>query len=165
MKKVILASLLLLSSIAYSTVLSLESGYLNGTNEGKYNGLYFESLVPVHSFTENIYLSVNPFVHIVDEYWDPGLLLNLNLVYPLNNKWNLTVFGGIGGMYLSTKDTRQDDNYNFKENIGIGLDRCIGESTRVYVRASVWHISNGGITDGNSGINGNSIGLGFIHSF
>lgn len=159
MIKKIAMIMILFSLKVYSIPVSIEGGYFNGTNERSYDGWYLESSFPVYNFSETFYFSLDPFIHFIDTDFDPGFMMSLKKEFPLDHRWNLLIFGGLGVMYMNTDDVSQHDNFNFKENIGVGLGYTLSETTEIILKGSVWHISNGGITDHNSGINGNSVGV------
>ncbi len=165
MKKILSILFLLLSVISYSIDLSLEGGYLNSTNEKKYDGWYIQSALPLYNFSPTLYISGEPFIHVADDTLDPGIMINLNKEFILSSQWKFIIFGGLGFMYLNTYNTSQHDNFNFKENIGVGLSYALCEDTELILKGSIWHISNAGITDNNPGIDGNTLGIAIKKSF
>lgn len=165
MKKILAMLFLLLTVVSSSMDLSFEGGYLNSTNEKTYDGWYIQSALPLYHFSHTLYISGEPFIHVADGTPDPGIMINLNKEFILSSKWKFILFGGLGFMYLNTYNTSQHDNFNFKENIGVGLSYAIFEDTEVILKGTFWHISNAGITDNNPGIDGNSVGIAVKRSF
>lgn len=149
----------------FSLDISLEGGYLNSTNEKKYDGWYLQSAIPLYRFSPTLHISGEPFFHIIDGTLDPGVMININKEFPLTSEWSFIIFGGLGFMYLNTYDTSQHDNFNFKENIGLGISYLLSPDVTLTLRGTVWHISNAGITDNNPGIDGNTMGISIKKSF
>ena len=165
MKKILTIIFIFMTIKIFPLDISIEGGYLNSTNEKKYDGWYIQSALPLHQFSPTFYISGEPFIHIADGTLDPGVMINLNKDFLLSSEWKIILFGGLGFMYLNTYNTSQHDNFNFKENIGIGLSYTISPDTEIILRGTLWHISNAGITDNNPGIDGNTIGIVIKKSF
>ena len=165
MKKILIIIFIFMTIDIFSLDISLEGGYLNSTNEKRYDGWYLQSAFPLYAFTHTLYISGEPFVHIADGTLDPGVMVNLNKEFIFSPEWKFIIFGGLGFMYLNTYNTSQHDNFNFKENIGIGLSYAVSPDTEIILRGTLWHISNAGITDNNPGIDGNTIGIALKKSF
>lgn len=161
MKKFIFVLLLLVTTISYSNMLSLELSHINSSNEPNYDGMAISLETDIYHFTNSIYLSGDLSVYIIDGDLDPGLHIYLNKDFALGNRWTITIFGGVGGIYINNKDINQHENFNFKEDLGIRLSKEISPVIEVYISGSIWHISNAGMTDRNTGIDGSSVGIGF----
>lgn len=161
----LLTFILSLGTFAYSKDYSVEMNFSKSTNQSNYLGGTILGIVPIYNISPTFYASVDPFVTIGKSYSDYGFILSLNKTWDINEKWFTLIFGGIGIMNLENNSTHQHDGFNFKERLGLGLGYKINETSSVALTGTIGHISNGGLTKNNSGLDGYSLGVRYSFKF
>ena len=78
----------------------------------------------------------------------------------LHPRLNWFLEGGVAPMYMTTDTREQGTQFNFLDQLGTGLAYDAPNGLRFETGARVWHISNAGLGDPNSGINGGAVFVG-----
>jgi lipid A 3-O-deacylase len=95
-----------------------------------------------------------------------GCALMLRWAYPVSDT-NLGVFleGGAGPMYMTQETEEQGTQFNFIDYLGAGLTYAVDEGMDIELGVRYRHVSNAGIDDENSGIDGYTGLLGVTRKF
>jgi len=95
-----------------------------------------------------------------------GCVLMLRWAYPFCNTdldWFLE--GGSGPMYMTQKTREQGTQFNFINYLGAGCVYHLSEATEIEAGVRYRHVSNAGLDEDNSGIDGVTGLVGVIRHF
>ncbi|MGL4402139.1 MAG: acyloxyacyl hydrolase [Fusobacteriaceae bacterium] len=166
MKKNILATFLILSSLAYSREIIFSGSYVDSSNNSEYQGGAFSVGIPFYHFKNPSYfLAAEPFIATDGDSLDVGALVTLIKRFDLNPKWFFDLSFGFGIMNLDNHNVLQPRGFNFTERAGVSLSYRLSEISSIGISTSVSHISNAGITDFNPGVDSYSVGIRYIRRF
>lgn len=176
MKKVLVGIFLLLflcSPICYSGIeaIDVSTGYLNSNlndTHKKYQG--FPLLIGIEfdikPLLSKIWINtkgradfiLEPFINTIsspDSNVEVGSNFLVQYVFPLNEKLQPYVKGGLGVLYMSQHTLEQSTQYNFLPQGGGGVQYFIKDNLALNLEYRYRHLSNASIKHPNSGIDSN----------
>ena len=114
-------------------------------------------------------LNLEPYVGLViapEENTEFGLPLFIRYSVPFGStglKW--FVEGGVGPMYMTQPTEEQSTKFNFIDQAGTGFRYALSERLDLELGYRIRHVSNGGIHQPNSGINGHTGLVGITYRY
>lgn len=161
--------------------IDVSTGYLNGnlkhTNK-KYQG--FPLLIGLEFDMKPLLSKVwintkgradfilEPFINTISSpssNVEVGSNFLLQYVFPLTEKFQPYIKGGLGMLYMSQHTLEQGTQYNFLPQGGAGVQYFVKNNLALNLEYRYRHLSNASIKDPNSGIDSNLYLCGFTYFF
>jgi lipid A 3-O-deacylase len=128
-------------------------------------GFNVNSLLGIEGRKGTLQIAIEPFVSPVtspERGYEAGVDIMLRYLHPIASGVKLVSELGAGPMYLSIDTLEQGDaGFDFLNQIGLGLQLNMSEKTALTAGYRFRHISNGGVSHPNTGINTNALVMSF----